>query len=112
MRTDRPWLEIGRAIMSRPPKPERLIEQEVAPGRILFRQWLAILGAVFGLAGAGATLGSTAHRGANGAAVSRTSGDDCLLNLSWCGGPSSVPELPGPDLHAILPSGRRRDPDW
>ena len=118
MRTDQPWLDIHRR--HRQPKPPRLVEEEVAPGRILFgpgrRQWLAILGTVFGLGGAGATLGGTALRGANAVAIGQTSGapnpfvGDCLLLIDWCGGPQPVDEVAGPNLLAILPAGRRLDP--
>lgn len=121
MRTDQPWLEVVRnAREALAVKPQPLVEEEVALGRLLFgpgrRQWLAILGTVLGMGGASATLSSTAYRGANGAAVSQTTGasnllyGDCLEIFSWCGGSEPVRKVEGPGLHAILPAGRRLDP--
>ncbi|CAA9476831.1 MAG: hypothetical protein AVDCRST_MAG85-389 [uncultured Solirubrobacteraceae bacterium] len=98
--------------MRKPPKPQRLVEEEVAPGRILFgpgrRQWLALLGTVFGLGGAGAILTSTAGRNANAAAVTATGGGSSgALNLLMGG---QVVEWHGPPLFGVLPSGRQVDP--
>ena len=93
----------------------RVIESEVPPGKILFRQWLAVVGAALGLVGAGATLGSIARRAANGAAVTLTTTGPAWCTISPyygfdCGGGEAVEELDAPALYAILPPGRRRDP--
>jgi hypothetical protein len=89
MRTDLPWLDIARSarkvVAPRPPKPPRLIELEVRPGRILLslgaRRRLAIVAAVLGM---GATLGPL----------------------------TSAAQYPGgsPPWALVLPPGRRLDP--
>lgn len=108
MRTDATWTEI---LAARPPKPPRLIEEEVAPGRLLFgpgrRQWLALLGTAFGLAGAGATVVSTTHRGALTHANEIYDNPYSVLAGNAIDPP---PEMDGPLLYAVLPPGRRRDP--
>ena len=118
MRTDATWREI---LAQRPPKPQRLVEEEVAPGRILFgpgrRQWLALLGTVFGLGGAGATLGAVAHRDASAAAAATCpyyppSGLPPEINLLPGGRDDAPQEADGPPLYAIVTTGRRRDPAW
>lgn len=129
MRTDAPWPEIGRALRRtlapRPPKPQWLVEEEVAPGRMLFgagrRQWLALLGTVFGLGGAGCVVGNGAYRGAYAAAVTGPPpdpggicSDNTLPFIVSLPCLSVAPDAPSPvggarDF-AILPSGRRRDP--
>ena len=119
MRTDATWAEI---LAPRPPKPPRLIEEEVAPGRLLFgpgrRQWLALLGTIFGFGGAGATLGAVAHRDASALAAATVTyhppyeGLPPEINLLPGGRGEGPKAVEGPPLYAILPAGRRRDPAW
>ena len=115
MRTDATWFEIGRAVrrgLTQQPQP--LVEEEAAPGRMLFapRRSLALLGTMFGMCGAGAVGSVPTHPGATTAMTGVLGDDDadgCLLSI-WgdCGGR----EIDGPPIEAVLPVGRRRDPAW
>ena len=112
MRLDLPWFEM----FSQPPKPPRFIEDEVAPGRLLFapRRSVALFGMMLGMGGASTTLGNTAHRGATAAAsTAQRTTDPCGIpgiNCFGRGGGPIEPESETDRLWAVLPPGRRLDP--
>jgi hypothetical protein len=120
MRTDAPWIEIARAVRrGLTQRPQPLVEEEVAPGRILFapRRSLALLGTVFGMGGAAAAMSVPTHPGAATAVTGLPyRGDD---DEGWGGvrllihpsceedGDGSLQRVP---LDAVPPAGHRRDP--
>jgi len=136
MRTDATWIEIARAVRhGLTQRPQPLVEEEVAPGRILFapRRGLALLGAVFGMGGAAAAMSVPTHPGAAAAVTGLPyRGDDdegwggeCLPSFGWCvggggggcalvmhpfcdeDGGGSLQQVP---LDAVSPARHRRDP--
>jgi len=84
-------------------------ETEVAPGRLLFgpgrKQWLAMLGAVFGLAGAGSvtTVQAGARTSPSSVADSWETPERCtpvpgvIILIPSCVPPTTLPALPNDD---------------